>query len=144
MVHYYINKHFSPVYFSPNRYFLGKSSLTTSTLALKKWISFYFWAKISLALNELFSILIWLWQISSKKSAKNAAKKFQIEDDFYCQNTAGPKKTFWKAIFMTARVTAFEFKNKTMFKMSHWQQFFQALYRLSWYWPGLHFTRTDK
>ena len=47
-------------------------------------------------------------------SAKNAAKKFQIEDDFYCQNTAGPKKTFLKGnLFMTARVTAFEFTNKT-------------------------------
>ena len=34
-----------------------------------------------------------------QKSAKNAAKKFQIEDDFYCQNTAGPKKTFLKGNF---------------------------------------------
>ena len=111
MVHFYINKQFSPVYLSPNRVFKGNRVLTTSILTLKKWIFFYFWAKnFTWTSQTIFNFDLTMAKFF-QKSAKNAAKKFQIEDDFYCQNTAGPKKTFLTGnLFMTARVTAFEFK----------------------------------
>ena len=84
----YIFKHIltiSPVLLNPNHFFKGKIESTTTFQALKLYFLNSFWVKFAYNFTNIFIFLICFGQ-NSFKFTKNAANRFNFEDDFKLSN----------------------------------------------------------
>ena len=113
----YIFKHIltiSPVLLNPNHFFKGKIESTTTFQALKLYFLNSFWVKFAYNFTNIFIFLICFGQ-NSFKFTKNAANRFNFEDDFKLSNHTGPNENLLKGnfFFMVDRLMAFAFTNKT-------------------------------